>query len=117
VEVYGNISAPQGGVNLRAWFGSLRYSEDLDLDLLHGEIFDVRDKVAAVLGAPVLRDLLRPIGLAVTKSSAPKQTGTTQRWKFEIVSSERGMPMHTKIEFSRRGGGDDYALDPRSRRS
>ncbi len=102
----------KGGVNLRAWFGSLRYSEDLDLDLLRGEVFEVRDKVGAVLVAPALRELLRPLGLAVTKSSAPKQTGTTQRWKFELASTEGGMPLHTKVEFSRRGADDDYALEP-----
>lgn len=102
----------KGGVNLRAWFRSLRYSEDLDLDLLRGEVFEVRDKVGAVLAGPALRDLLRSLGLAITRSSAPKQTTTTQRWKLELTQAGRGLPLHTKVEFSRRGGDDDYALDP-----
>lgn len=102
----------KGGVNLRAWFASLRYSEDLDVDLLGGEVFELRDKVNAVLAAPALRDLLRSLGLAITRSSAPKQTATTQRWKLELTSAGQGMPLHTKIEFSRRGSDDDYALDP-----
>lgn len=102
----------KGGVNLRAWFASLRYSEDLDLDLLRGEVFEVRDKVGAALAAPALRDLLRSLGLAITRSSAPKQTATTQRWKLELASTGQGMPLHTKVEFSPRGGDDDYALDP-----
>jgi len=102
----------KGGVNLRAWFGSLRYSEGLDLDLLRGEVFEVRDKVDAVVAAPALRDLLRAMGLAMTRSSASKQTSTTQRWKLEFSQTGRGMPLHTKVEFSRRGGIDDYALEP-----
>jgi hypothetical protein len=104
--------AVKGGVNLRAWFGSLRYSEDLDLDLLRGEVFEVRERVGAVLAAPALRDILRSLGLAVTRSSAPKQTTTTQRWKIGLAQAGRGMPLHTKVEFSRRGGDDEHALDP-----
>jgi hypothetical protein len=102
----------KGGVNLRAWFGSLRYSEDLDMDLRRGEVFEVREKVGAVLAAPALRDLLRSLGLAVTRSSAPKQTATTQRWKLELAQAGRGTPLHTKVEFSRRGGDDEHVLDP-----
>jgi len=32
----------KGGVNLRAWFGSRRYSEDLDLDALGGAAQAIR---------------------------------------------------------------------------
>ncbi|MHC4933469.1 MAG: nucleotidyl transferase AbiEii/AbiGii toxin family protein [Planctomycetota bacterium] len=102
----------KGGVNLRAWFRSLRYSEDLDLDLLRGEVFEVREKVDAVLSGPGLRDLLRSLGLAVTRSSAPKQTGTTQRWKLALTQAGGSMTLHTKVEFSRRGGEDDHVLEP-----
>lgn len=101
----------KGGVNLRAWFGSLRYSEDLDLDLLRGEVFELRDKVDGVLDAPALGSLLRTLDLAIVKITRPKQTETTQRWKLELQSG-RGAPLHTKIEFSRRGSDDPYALDP-----
>jgi len=101
----------KGGVNLRAWFGSLRYSEDLDVDLLRGEAWELRDKVTAVLGGPALRDLLRSLGLSITKTSAPKQTETTQRWKIELAAGP-GVLLHTKVEFSRRGSDDEHALEP-----
>ncbi|MBM4061522.1 MAG: nucleotidyl transferase AbiEii/AbiGii toxin family protein [Planctomycetes bacterium] len=101
----------KGGVNLRAWFGSLRYSEDLDIDLLRGEVFELRDKVDAVLGAPALTSLLRTLGLALVHTTRPKQTETTPRWKLELHAA-RGLPLHTKIEFSRRGSEDEFALEP-----
>lgn len=102
----------KGGVNLRAWFGSLRYSEDLDVDVLRGEAFELRDKVDAVLVGQAFQGLLRAQRLELLRSSKPKQTGTTQRWKFELGVTGRAHPLHTKIEFSRRGAEEEYSLEP-----
>jgi hypothetical protein len=104
----------KGGVNLRAWFGSQRYSEDLDIDVMGGESFALRDRVDGVLRAPALGKLLKTLGLMVRRSSKPKpkQTETTQRWKFELEVAGMGSPVHTKIEFSRRGSDDKYVLEP-----
>jgi len=102
----------KGGVNLRAWFGSPRYSEDLDVDLLGGEAFELRDKVTALLRSPAFLTLLRTQKIAVTRTTAPKQTETTQRWKFHLSVAGLGQDLHTKVEFSRRGSKEDYSLDP-----
>lgn len=102
----------KGGVNLRAWFGSLRYSEDLDLDVLRGEVFELREKVDAVLVTPAFQDLLRSQQLELVRSSKPKQTGTTQRWKFELARKPGSQVLHTKIEFSRRGADEEYEFEP-----
>jgi predicted nucleotidyltransferase component of viral defense system len=102
----------KGGVNLRAWFGSSRYSEDLDVDVLRLEVFELADKVDAVLRAPVMQSLLVAQQLAVVRTSKPKQTGTTQRWKFELQVRGQAHTLHTKIEFSRRGAEDEYSLQP-----
>lgn len=102
----------KGGVNLRAWFGSLRYSDDLDLDVLRVEVFELRDKVDSVLRAPAFQNLLRTQQLAVSRSTKPKQTGTTQPWKFQLTATGLDRPLHTKIEFSRRGAEDEYSLEP-----
>jgi len=102
----------KGGVNLRAWFGSARYSEDLDLDALSGEPHVLRENVDATLTSQVFQTLLRSQGLRVTRISKPKQTETTQRWKLEIASASGRLPLHTKIEFSRRGSDEPYSLDP-----
>lgn len=101
----------KGGVNLRAWFGSLRYSEDLDIDVIRGTVFQLSEKIDKLLSAPALRDLLRLHGLAVTRTSKPKQTETTQRWKIEVRSQAAPTPFHTRVEFSRRGSKDEYVLE------
>ncbi len=102
----------KGGVNLRAWFGSARYSQDMDLDVLRGEVFEWRDRLDGVLAAPALVTQLRALGLRVTRTSKPKQTETTQRWKIEVEARAVGVPLHTKVELSRRGNGDVHALEP-----
>jgi hypothetical protein len=51
-------------------------------------------------------------GLELLRSSKPKQTDTTQRWKFELRAEGLGLPLHTRVEFSRRGSALAYALEP-----
>jgi predicted nucleotidyltransferase component of viral defense system len=101
----------KGGVNLRAWFGSLRYSEDLDIDVVRGSVHGLTDKVDKALAAVAFRDLLASQGLSVVRGSKPKQTETTQRWKFQIRSEDTAVPLHTRIEFSRRGSAEEYVLE------
>jgi predicted nucleotidyltransferase component of viral defense system len=103
----------KGGVNLRAWFGSRRYSEDLDLDAVGGAPHVLRDKFDTILLGRPLGDLLASQGLEVVRISKPKQTDTTQRWKLELRAPGVSVPLHTKIEFSRRGTRDEeYLLEP-----
>lgn len=104
--------AVKGGVNLRAWFGSLRYSEDMDIDVFGMGASPLRDKVDKVLQSPALRDVLANQGLAVARVSKPKQTDTTQRWKFELAAEGLSLPLHTRVEFSRRGVSEEYRLEP-----
>jgi len=102
----------KGGVNLRAWFGSLRYSEDLDIDVVSGRSDSLRERMDQVLAARAFHEMLATQGLALTRSSKPKQTETTQRWKLEVTSSASSIPLHTRVEFSRRGVQDDFLLEP-----
>ena len=103
----------KGGVNLRAWFGSLRYSEDLDVDVLGLGPLVLREKVDKLLLSSALRDTLATQGLELVRSSKPKQTETTQRWKFELRADGLALPIHTRIEFSRRGASEEeYRLEP-----
>lgn len=99
----------KGGANLRYFFGSLRYSEDLDLDL-SGELpWRLREKVDAILGAGPLHLLLRQAGYVIADVNPHKQTETTQRWKLGI--EHPGGVVRTKIELSNRNGDDRYRLD------
>jgi hypothetical protein len=102
----------KGGVNLRAWFGSLRYSEDMDIDAIAGESHQLTDIVDRLLTSPAFTTLLRALQLGLTKVSKPKQISTTQRWKFEIQPEGVAVPLHTKLEISRRATQEPYGLDP-----
>jgi predicted nucleotidyltransferase component of viral defense system len=102
----------KGGVNLRAWFGSHRYSEDLDIDVVKGQAHLLRERVDRLLASGTFANLLAVQGLRLVRSTKPKQTDTTQRWKFQIVGEGVSVPIPTRVEFSRRGtGGEEYVLE------
>lgn len=102
----------KGGANLRFFFGSVRYSEDIDLDLSGVKSPNLEEKVDRVLDSPALKALLRVGGLAVVDPSKPKQTATTRRWKLGLAAPGHPEPVRTKIEFSGRNGDSRFRLDP-----
>jgi predicted nucleotidyltransferase component of viral defense system len=103
----------KGGVNLRAWFGSRRYSGDLDLDAVRSAPHVLRERFDNVLVSRPFGDLLASQGLELVRVSKPKRTDTTQRWKLELKAAGVSVPLHTKVEFSRRGTEDEeYVLEP-----
>jgi predicted nucleotidyltransferase component of viral defense system len=104
--------AIKGGCNLRFFFRSPRYSEDLDLDVHTIAPSTLRAKITRLIAARPLALVLAARGLRVVRQSASKQTETTQRWKVEIASASGAAPIHTKIEFSRRGFAGETAFDP-----
>ncbi len=92
----------KGGANLRYFFESLRYSEDIDLDAVEIDPWKLEERVDEVLASRATGLLLRTGGLAIECVTKPKQTETTQRWKPFIAVSGRRVPVRTKIEFSHR---------------
>lgn len=101
----------KGGANLRYFFNSLRYSEDIDLDLIRPLPGDLEGKVNGILSSVPLALLLRLGGIEVAEFTTPKQTDTTRRWKVSIAVGGPE-PMRTKIEFSGREGDGGYSLAP-----
>lgn len=101
----------KGGANLRFFFDSPRYSEDIDLDASDIETWRLEEKVDGILESPQLKIVLRPSGVAVAEISKPKQTETTQRWKVGIKAPGKARPVRTKIEFSKRNGEERYRLE------
>jgi hypothetical protein len=94
--------AIKGGCNLRFFFESVRYSEDIDLDVAGLPVHALKERVTAILRGPALSLPLRSRGISITSTSAPKQTDTTQRWKVGLAVEPHATELHTKIEFSRR---------------
>lgn len=90
----------KGGCNLRFFFNSPRYSEDIDFDLHGMPVRIFQEQVGIILKSRPFKDTLLSKGITVGHITEQKQTETTQRWKLGIVSKQVQMP--TKIEFSRR---------------
>lgn len=95
----------KGGTNLRFFFNSFRYSEDMDLDASGIKKEVLLDAVMHILGSLSFGNTLKPFGIDrvippnITKA---KQTETTQRFKTHLITYA-GEDLFTKIEFSRRG--------------
>lgn len=106
------LFALKGGCNLRFFFKSIRYSEDIDIDIRTMSVSTLRNNVSRLLDAPAFAQTLRAQGIEIARISLPKQTGTTQRWKLTLRITASGAAVPTKIEFSRRGLDGETAVEP-----
>lgn len=105
----------KGGVNLRLFFQSPRYSEDMDLDVEPSarRRHQVIDTVSGILKGTWLQGRLRAIGLqGVEYSGRPhKDTDTTVQIKLQVLN-RAGIALPTRIEMSLRGRDKaDTAID------
>ena len=106
------LYALKGGCNLRFFFKSIRYSEDMDLDVSTSLSKDRLQVVMnRLLESRTIEQILDVKGIKIQEKSSPKQTETTQRWKFALVIPQSSVLLRTKIEFSRRGIETDLAFD------
>ena len=92
----------KGGSNLRFFWKSIRYSEDLDFDVHTIAKETLRRNVNRIFEDPGFRRILRSHQLDILQFSQPKQTDTTQRWKLQIRASGSTAQLPTRVEFSRR---------------
>ena len=91
----------KGGCNLRFFMQSIRYSEDIDLDVTFISKETLQKNVEKILDSKSFQQSLKASEISIKSWSTPKQTETTQRWKVVIAQGVR-LPLHTKLEFSRR---------------
>lgn len=104
------LYAVKGGCNLRFFFNSMRYSEDLDIDVKTIAIGTLQNKIDRILTAAPFQHILRSQKITIDKTSSPKQTETTQRWKLSLQTPS-SLILNTKIEFSRRGMDNSVIYD------
>ncbi len=100
----------KGGTNLRFFFRSPRYSEDMDIDVLGGSVVTLKKNGYKILESAALRRSLRSFGitdLLVGDSDKAKHTTTTQRFRLQLLTEAKER-LPTKIEFSRRNEGKDF---------
>jgi predicted nucleotidyltransferase component of viral defense system len=94
----------KGGVNLRFFFHSPRYSEDMDLDVLGGSVATLKKNGYKLLQDAAFRRALRTYGIVDIEVNDPgraKHTQTTQRFRLRLVTTG-GARLPSKVEFSRR---------------
>ena len=103
----------KGGVNLRFFFLSPRYSEDMDIDVLAGSVETLKKNGYKILNDGAFRRSLRSFDIADIEVNDPakaKQTDTTQRFRCGLVTTT-GNRLPTKVEFSRRNDSEDGASE------
>ncbi len=103
----------KGGTNLRVFFNSIRYSEDMDMDISGVTLENLKDIVMKILQASSFNETLKPFGverIIPPDISRVKQTETTQRFKIHLITSA-GEDLFTKVEFSRRGFKGETAVE------
>lgn len=104
----------KGGTNLRFFFNSFRYSEDMDLDIRGIEVYKLRGIVMDILGERFFQEILKPFGIEkiiLPNIITAKQTETTQRFKIHLITP-KGEDLFTKVEFSRRGLRGNVIVEP-----
>lgn len=106
----------KGGANLRYFFDSVRYSQDIDIDVEGVPAWRLNEKIEALLSSPQIALLLRNAQLNVVERSNPKRTDTTQRWKLGLAAPGHSELIRTKIEFSYREGKGAHRIEPIPRR-
>ena len=103
--------ALKGGCNLRFYFKSIRYSEDIDLDVRVIAKDALRGQVNKLLNSTPFQHVLGARKLSITDANPSKQTETTQRWKLKIQGPATHLSIPTKIEFSRRKMENDFRVE------
>lgn len=103
----------KGGANLRFFFRSPRYSEDLDVDVLGGSVSTLRKNGYKILDSALMLRSLKAYGISELRTGdreKAKHTATTQRFRVQLLTTaNESLP--TKIEFSRRGSRDNPVTD------
>ena len=104
--------ALKGGCNLRFYLKSIRYSEDIDIDVQLTSVDKLQDCVDQIIKGATFAKILQSRGLTISFCSSLKQTATTRRWKLALTLKGSELPLHTKIEFSRRGMSEPVVFEP-----
>ena len=104
----------KGGVNLRLFFKSIRYSEDMDIDVKGARVERIKKTVMDILAARGFTDSLKSFGIeriVAPDLAKAKQTKTTQRFKIHLLTTG-GEDLFAKVEFSRRGLKGSQLVEP-----
>lgn len=96
------LYALKGGCNLRFFLRSIRYSQDIDIDVKIIGKETLANRVRKIIHSTTLTRFLQVHDIEIMNFTEPKQTETTQRWKISLKVPRSATLLNTKIEFSRR---------------
>jgi len=106
------LYALKGDCNLRFYFKSMRYSEDIDIDIKTMAKHTLHKNVNNIFQSIPFKQITQARGMMIHDITEPKQTETTQRWKLKIQLTQSNISLPTKIEFSRRGIHQSVKFEP-----
>jgi predicted nucleotidyltransferase component of viral defense system len=101
----------KGGCNLRFFFQSIRYSEDIDFDVMTVAKETLQKNIGKILESKAFTDHLKTFSCHIKSSNPAKQTDSTQRWKLVLSFDDLSGSFPTKIEFSRRGINQESKIE------
>jgi predicted nucleotidyltransferase component of viral defense system len=106
--------ALKGGGNLRFYFRSLRYSEDIDLDGFARDTAAFSRKVEKAFASPQLAKLLALFDIKLAYLNPKDRTTTKEKWVIGLTHASTGKsPIYTRVEISHRAYGLDAYLETR----
>ena len=106
----------KGGVNLRLFYSSIRYSEDMDIDGSRDAASVINNKITDMLGDATLIRSLQELGIrTLDLGEGPnKDTATTFRFKFGIVAGTVRYPTKVEVSYREIREGDGVLVKPAS---
>lgn len=99
----------KGGASLRFFLRSIRYSEDLDIDVPTMEPWRFTDRIKATVEGEILARLLALLGTTVNQGYRKDASATKEDWSFELAHPDVPLPVRTRVEVSYREY--DYPAD------
>lgn len=94
--------ALKGGGNLRFFYGSERFSEDVDLDTFDIEPWAFQDRVDQTLASDLLRRTLGLLGSRIDYLNPKERSETKSKWVVGVRQPSEAEPVYTQIEISHR---------------
>lgn len=94
--------ALKGGGALRFFYASVRYSEDIDLDVFLEDTRRFSAKVTRAMESTAMLRLLSTMGIEILSKTARDQSTAKERWTVTLAHRSLETPTRTKVELAYR---------------
>lgn len=94
--------ALKGGGNLRFFYASERFSEDIDLDTFDIEPWAFQERVDQTLASELMKRTLGTLGLSIDYVNPKERSQTKSKWVLGLQHLSETEPVYTQIEVSHR---------------